>query len=636
MRLDEIIRGIAITDRRGAFDLDITRISTDSRQVGPGTLFVALKGSTHDGHAFIPAAVLGGASAVLAERWPETADVAGRPAVVLVPNARKALALCAANLSGQPSRRLVVAGVTGTNGKTTVTYVLESIIQAASRKVGVIGTIESRWNGHSEPVEHTTPEPARLQATLARMLADDVSHVVMEVSSHALDQQRVAGVNFKVAGFTNLTQDHLDYHGSMDAYFEAKSRLFSEGLRRSRARGRMAVVNLDDPRAPALLERWGGKSLTVSLRPDSGADIAVLSATYGLEGTAARVRTSKGVWDLQVPLVGEHNLSNALVAVGMALAMGFSRVRILRGLESLRGVPGRLERVVAGEAPRTVFVDYAHTPDALRKVLGAVGPLVRGRLVVVFGCGGNRDADKRAPMGRAVGDHADIAYLTSDNPRGEDPAAIAAAAEQGLREAGWTAASGAPGPRTYRVELDRRAAIRAAVADLGPDDCLVIAGKGHETFQLLGKRRIHFDDREEARHALLGHPAPPPLVFEDSTGEIEAEQVVEAVELIEGAAIIEAVSEVGVSAMTVPAESIVDSVDLDPDVVGEDREEKSRLVTPVEVVDDAAPDAPADAAPAASLAVAASPSEGVVFGVLPEAVSVGLAPSPSTPEGPAT
>ena len=339
MRLDEVIRGIAITDRRGVFDADINGLSSDSRRVGPGQLFVAVRGVAQDGHDYIPEALRRGATGVMGEAWPETADEIARANVVLVPNARRALALAAANYYGQPSRRLLVAGVTGTNGKTTVTYVLESIIRAASKRVGVIGTVECRYGNKAVPLAHTTPDAVTLQAALSDMVDAGVSHVAMEVSSHALDQERVAGLHFKVAGFTNFSQDHLDYHGDLDTYFEAKARLFSEFLRKSRARGRMAVVNVDDPKGAEVVERWGGKTLKVSLDPKSDADLVALEVSYGLDGIKAVVKTSKGVWEVTSSLIGEHNLNNILVAVGMALAMGFSKQRIL-GWSSSSGCRG--------------------------------------------------------------------------------------------------------------------------------------------------------------------------------------------------------------------------------------------------------------------------------------------------------
>jgi UDP-N-acetylmuramoyl-L-alanyl-D-glutamate--2,6-diaminopimelate ligase len=534
MRFDQIIHGIAINDRRGKLDTEISAITSDSRRVQPGTLFVAVRGSKIDGHRYIQDALNRGAVAVIAEEWAEELDKRSgqRAQVVLVPSSRRALALAAANFYGQPSRKLLIAGITGTNGKTTTTYILESIIKAASRSVGVIGTVECRYAGKSFPVEHTTPDPIVLERHLAEMVNAGVTHVVTEVSSHALDQQRVTGVHLKVAGFTNLTQDHLDYHQDLEKYFQAKKLLFSDVLRRSRARGRMAVVNVDDSRGEELIRAWGGKSLRISLSGKQEADVAALSASYSLSGTKASVRTPKGVWELETSLIGPHNLSNALLAVGMALSMGFSRARIERGLRALERVPGRLDPVPSEEGKR-VFVDYAHTPDALTRVIAALRPLTKGRVGVVFGCGGDRDKAKRPLMGVAVAEAADFAVVTNDNPRSEDPKEIAAQVEEGLKRTGWSKRNDLR-QKGYMVELDRRAAIRIAINSVTPDDVLIIAGKGHETYQILGNEKRYFDDRDEARRILSGLPPPPPSVisFNDTTGEIEESQVVEAVELV--------------------------------------------------------------------------------------------------------
>ncbi|MFO0726874.1 MAG: UDP-N-acetylmuramoyl-L-alanyl-D-glutamate--2,6-diaminopimelate ligase [Myxococcota bacterium] len=573
MRLDQIIHGMTIADRRGRFDIEIQGITFDSRRVPRGGLFVAVKGGKADGHRFIPDAVSRGAVAVIAEGWPEEIDknIKGRPRIVLVENSRRALALAAANYYGQPSRKLFIAGITGTNGKTTTSYILESIIRAASRNVGVIGTVEARFGGKSIAVDHTTPDPVTLQRMLAEMVGEGVTHVVMEISSHALDQQRVAGLSLKVAGFTNLTQDHLDYHQDMERYYQAKRLLFSDVLRRSRARGRMAVVNVDDPRGADLIASWGGKSLRVSIDPKSEADVVALEAEYGLKGTKARVRTPKGEWMIETALIGPHNLQNALLAIGMALAMGFSRARIERGLSMLERVPGRLD-AVPNQDQKKVFVDYAHTPDALARVIGAVRPLTAGRVVVVFGCGGDRDQKKRAIMGRTVAERADLAIVTNDNPRTEDPKAIAKMVEEGLRDGGWLPMMGEVRPKSYLVELDRRAAIRTAIGWLGADDVLIIAGKGHENYQITGTEKRHFDDRDEAYRILAGLPPPPPQVisFADTTGEIDESQVVESVELVGTSEIVAENLREGVSGVNLTTEDGIEEVDAEEVVEAEE------------------------------------------------------------------
>ncbi|MEM6370754.1 MAG: UDP-N-acetylmuramoyl-L-alanyl-D-glutamate--2,6-diaminopimelate ligase [Myxococcota bacterium] len=540
MRLEDLIRGMAIVDRRGHFDAEVRTITADSRKVGDGDVFVAIRGGQADGHGFIEPAVRQGAKAVIAEEWPEGMDesLGKKPNVVLVEDARRALALTAANLFGEPSRDMVLGGVTGTNGKTTVTHVLDAVLSHAGKKTGVLGTVGARYPGKSLPLQHTTPDPLILQGILAKMLNEEVSHVVMEVSSHALDQQRVGGVHFKVVGFTNLTQDHLDYHKNIDTYAAAKRRLFSEVLPASEVQGRMAVVNLDDPRGEEMAEAWGGKTLTVSLERGD-ADLFVSEVEYGLGGTRAVVENAKGSWDLTVPLIGAHNLSNVMVAVGMAEAMGLSPSRIAEGLKRVAPVPGRLEPI-ENEDDKRVFVDYAHTPDALDKVLACLAPLTSERLIVVFGCGGDRDVEKRPLMAAAVARHAHVAVVTSDNPRSEDPAEIASAVELGLKEAGWSRFGTVVAPRTFATELDRRKAIELAVSWMEPGDVLVVAGKGHERTQIIKDAERPFDDREETRRVLAGlPPAPPPPPIPPS--DVETAQV-------------------------------VDSVDIDPDIVDEESE----------------------------------------------------------------
>jgi UDP-N-acetylmuramoyl-L-alanyl-D-glutamate--2,6-diaminopimelate ligase len=548
MKLEQLIRGIAIEDRRGYFETDIRAITSDSRRVREGDLFVAVRGASSDGHDYIDQALERGALAVLAERWPEEIDqkLPVRPNVILVRNARRALALTAANLHGNPSRDLIVAGVTGTNGKTTVTHILEAIAGAAGKHTGLIGTVGARFAGRQVPATHTTPDALELQALLARMKREAITHVVMEVSSHALDQQRVAGVHFKVAGFTNFSRDHLDYHESLEAYFEAKASLFTRVLPESEARGRMAVINIDDPKGPELVERWGGKTLTTSLEGDESADLHVVDAEYGLEGTTALIRTRKGEWQIATHLVGPHNLANVLTAVGMAQAMGFSKGRIDAGLAALTGVPGRFEAVPNEEGKR-VFIDYAHTPGALEHMIRTARPLTPGRIIVVFGCGGDRDRAKRPIMGRIVAEGADAAVLTSDNPRNEDPGTIAEAVEAGLREGGWSPGEdGETG--TYVVELDRRAAIRRAIGWMRTADVVIIAGKGHERVQIVKGESLPFDDREEARRIIAGLPPPPPP---PATTEGPVTQRIE-------------------------SSAVVESIDIEPDIVEETDDEGAR------------------------------------------------------------
>lgn len=510
MRLDEVIRGIAIVDRRGRFSEQVSAIVSDSRKAEAGALFVAVRGIVADGHDYIGDAIERGATAVMAEAWPD--EYAGEAykhiAVVLVPNARRALALAAANFYGHPSKQIHVAGVTGTNGKTTVTYILEAMLSSKKRPVGVIGTVEARYGDTRLETDNTTPGAVTLQRILAEMAEHKVRYAAMEVSSHALDQERVSGVNFKVAAFTNLSQDHLDYHKSLETYFKAKARLFSERLKKSQAQARMAVVNIDDPRGLEMAKAWPGRTLTVTTEPNPEADIEVLEYKLSLEGVKAKIRCSKGIWYITSPMIGLHNLSNLLVAMGMALAMCCPPRRIQRGMERFRGVPGRLERVFYG-GTKHVFVDYAHSPAALRATLSALRSLTKGRLLVVFGCGGDRDHDKRGPMGQAVAEFADFCFLTTDNPRREDPAEIAAAVVPGLEQGGLTQQED-PAQRGFTQEPDRAAAIYRAVEAIGEDDVLLIAGKGHETHQLVGADKLPFSDRQVAFQALKGVPPAPP------------------------------------------------------------------------------------------------------------------------------
>jgi UDP-N-acetylmuramoyl-L-alanyl-D-glutamate--2,6-diaminopimelate ligase len=483
-------------------DPSIRGIAYDSRQVAPGDLFVALRGENHDGHAYIAEAIALGAVALLVERLPPGLDLKGRPAVV-VPDSRRALAPVATRFFGTPSAELTLVGITGTNGKTSTSFLVESILTAAGRRVGLIGTVEMRWADVRRRTVNTTPESLDLQRTLRTMRTAGVSHVAMEVSSHGLSLGRVDGCRFAVAAITNLTQDHLDFHESMDAYREAKTRLFREYLAEDAA----AVVNLDDPRAGAFLEaaRAGGARIVrVSRRPDAEAEVRVEAAEVLLSGTRARLRLPSGPLDVELPLLGEFNVENALVAVGACLGLGIAPDAIARGLAACPQVPGRVERVGA-ELPGapTVLVDYAHTPDAVEKLLRTLRPLSRGRLITVFGCGGNRDRGKRPLMAQAVAALSDRAVATSDNPRTEDPEAILRDLEPGLAKLRPVAPGelgGSDGAWTRVV--DRREAIALAVSIARSDDTVVIAGKGHEDYQILGRERLPFDDRLEALRAL--------------------------------------------------------------------------------------------------------------------------------------
>ena len=494
LRLDEVLAGVDVESWAGPRDVRVRAVTDDSRRVGPGDLFVAVPGLHVDGHRFVGQAAAAGAAAVVVSQ-----DVAFDGPVIRVRDTAAALGLCAANRAGRPGDRLTLVGITGTNGKTTTTYLLEAILRVAGARPGVIGTVTYRFAGQERKAPFTTPTATALQGLLAEMVAAGCTHAILEVSSHALDLQRVSGLAFAAAGFTNLTQDHLDLHGTMEAYAAAKRRLFTQHLRPDGT----AVVWHDDPAAdgmvagiPQPVRRLGAH------RP--GADVAVRLASSTLAGLRGTVTLRGAEVTVASPMVGVHNLQNIAMAMTLADAIGVPTPAIEAGIAGLAAVPGRLERV-SWDADVPVLVDYAHTPDALEHALDALRPICAGRLICVFGCGGDRDALKRPIMGRTVAEHSDLAVVTSDNPRSEPPLAIIEQIVGGVAATGATriGLEGlATGRRGYAVEPDRRSAIRAAVAAAQAEDVVLVAGKGHEDYQILGATTIHFDDREEARAAL--------------------------------------------------------------------------------------------------------------------------------------
>ena len=461
----------------------VSDVTYDSRAVRAGALFVALRGAKTDGHRFVAQAIDAGAIALLVEEPP-----ASRPAnvaVVRVPDTRRALADVAARFFAFPARALTLVGVTGTNGKTSTVRMLESILLAAGMPTGSLGTISVRYPDFEEKSALTTPESLDLQRWLARMRDAGVVAVVVEVSSHSLALGRVRGLEFAAGVFTHLTQDHLDFHGDMESYGRAKSLLFSAEYLTG-----TAVLNAADAWTPRFAEiaRASGRDVVTYARGAAArADFRTVVERVELAGSHLRVRGPDAEIEVDLPLAGDFQIDNALAALAAGRALGLEWDAIRRGLERCPAIPGRLERV--GEGRPIVLVDYAHTPDALDRVLSRVRPLVAGRLIAVFGCGGDRDRTKRAPMARAACAHADHVIATSDNPRTEDPDAI-------LRDV----AAGLSG--SHEVLRDRRQAIARAIALAGSDDCVVIAGKGHEDYQIVGAERLAFDDREEARRAL--------------------------------------------------------------------------------------------------------------------------------------
>ncbi len=477
----------------GDASVRVRGIKHDSRRCEAGDLFVAVAGASSDGADHVREAVARGAVAVLAER-----ELPAAVPVLLAKDALRALAAIARALYDDPSSGLCVVGITGTNGKTTCTYLVESMLAADNAKPAVLGTVNFRGPGGILPATHTTPMADDMMR-LCRWAADTgATHLVLEVSSHALAMYRADGVHFDVAAFTNLTQDHLDYHGSFAAYEAAKRRLFTDLAPRA------AVINVDDPRGRALADSLPGKVLRCSKRPTSGADIAALSYASDRRGIRAEIATPIGSLSVQSPLLGEHNLENLLVVIGCGVALDLPAERIVAALATANGAPGRLERV---EHPDDVlvFVDYAHTPDALRRVMTTLRKITTGRLIALYGAGGDRDPGKRPLMGAAGAELADLVILTSDNPRSESPQTILAQLEAGVQSGSMpplTAATFAGATRGYVVEADRRAAIRLGVAAARAGDTLLVAGKGHEKVQIVGDQRLPFDDVVEARAAL--------------------------------------------------------------------------------------------------------------------------------------
>jgi len=491
---------LSVTGMERFADPEIEAICYDSRNVAPGSLFVAIDGLAVDGHRFIPDALARGAAAVICNQ-PVEADVP----VVRVKDSRAALAQLACRFHGDPSREMTLVGVTGTNGKTTVTYLLEAILKQAGMRPGVVGTINYRYADKVCDNPVTTPESLELQAILRQMAAADVTHAVMEVSSHALDLHRVDGCRFDLAVFTNLTQDHLDHHGDMESYWACKRRLFIDYLKPVDDRYPLrAAVNTDDPRGAELAGSMGPAALRTAAYGDG--NVVPLGVIRDLDGIRGSIATPQGEVPFDSPLVGDFNLENILSAAGAALALGVPPASIGAGIDAATCVPGRLERI-PHKTGCTVFVDYAHTPDALENAITALRALTSARIITVFGCGGDRDTGKRPLMGEIAARCSDLAVVTSDNPRSEDPLAIIAQVEPGVRQAGNRKISladlgnGWQGP-AYLVEPDRRAAIETAIRSAESGDAVLIAGKGHETYQILASETIHFDDREAARQVL--------------------------------------------------------------------------------------------------------------------------------------
>ncbi len=486
MQLKELIKHMPVAGVEGSLDREVAGLTYDSRRVQPGMVFIAIPGGQADGHDYINTAISRGASAIICER---NGFSSSRATKIKVPDAREAMARVAATYYRHPSTKLQVIGVTGTNGKTTVAFIVKEILEAAGIKTGLLGTVRYEIGDRVIPAHRTTPEALETQQMMAQMVTSGCQACVMEVSSHALEQKRVSGIEFDVAIFTNLTQDHLDYHGTMENYLAAKQKLFTKTANGSK-RGTV-VINIDDANGAKLAEE---------------SDVAV-KFTYGIRG-AARLRATKiqlgaeashftiegpdQSFACKLPLIGRHNIYNALAATSAALALAVDVKKIQSAFAKMTPVPGRLESVSCGQS-FNVFVDYAHTDDALHNVLTTLREITKGRLLLLFGCGGSRDTGKRAKMGAVAAEHADFTLITSDNPRRESPAAIAAQIEEGFRTIKQT---------DYAVELDRKRAIAEILSRAQPGDTVLLAGKGHETYQEFEDTVVPFDDRVFAREAL--------------------------------------------------------------------------------------------------------------------------------------
>jgi UDP-N-acetylmuramoyl-L-alanyl-D-glutamate--2,6-diaminopimelate ligase len=480
----------AVTEGRlsGGSAQIVTDVTHDSRQAKEGSLFAAVSGELFDAHKFIPQVIEQGAAGVLSELEPPARFDA---AWIQVNDIRRAMAVAAAEVHHHPSRELKLTGITGTNGKTTCAYLIASIPEAAGEPVAMTGTVEYRLGKERNKAGRTTPEATDMERLLRRAVALGCRSAVMECSSQAMDFHRCDELEYAVAVFTNLTRDHLDYHKTMENYWYAKQRLFDGRLG---SRPKISVINTDDSHGLELatrLDREGLKVVRYAVKSEG--DVTAYDPEFSLSGMRFRLRTPDAEIDFHSPLVGPPHIYNTLAAVGSGLALGYSLDVITSALEKCTGAPGRFERV-PHEGDFAVVVDYAHSDDALLNVLRTARQVTKGRIITLFGCGGDRDASKRAPMGEAAGSLSDVVILTSDNPRTEDPNQILCDAEEGIRKTG----------KPYQKISDRREAIHEAIGQARSDDLVLIAGKGHEDYQIIGREVFHFDDKEVAREALAG------------------------------------------------------------------------------------------------------------------------------------
>lgn len=490
MKLKELAGLFAIANIHGDQETDVTGVQTDSRLVNPRDLFICVRGLAVDGHNFAEKAVELGAAALVVER-----ELDLNVPMLVVKDCRAAMAVIANHFYGYPSEEMRVIGITGTNGKTTSAYIIESLLAGHDYRTGLMGTVQMKIGSETFPTKNTTQEALELQKNFRRMREVETDYCVMEVSSHALDLGRVKGTHFRTALFTNLTQDHLDYHKTMEQYQAAKGLLFSRlgnTFHADPAERSYAVLNADDPASAAFAKLTTAESVTYGF--SESADVRAADIRITAKGTSFRLLTFRGEADVETRLIGKFNVYNALGAIAVALLEDIELDEIVRTLEAMQPVEGRMETVDEGQ-DFLVVVDYAHTPDGLENALAAVKEVAEGSVITVFGCGGDRDRTKRPKMGAIAGRYSDYVFVTSDNPRSEDPESILKDIEPGIIDTGFAS-------DRYEMIADRRTAIQKAIEKASPKDVVLIAGKGHETYQLIKGATLHFDDREEARAAL--------------------------------------------------------------------------------------------------------------------------------------
>ncbi len=495
-----IMAGLTRADTRRSEGVHIIGISEDSRSIEPGYCFVAIRGTNSDGHNFIADALRRGAVALVIEKGRRLpASVPAEITVIETHDTRRALGKLSHAFYGNPGRECTVIGVTGTNAKTSTTYLLEALLKAAGRKPGVIGTVNYRCGEYMERAKTTTPSASEL-ARLIRVMRkrEDMDHVIIEVSSHAIAQHRIEGLGFQLGIYTNLTRDHLDYHRTMEEYRETKWRFFRDYV--ASEPGSTAIFNIDDATGLDFYHRYKGKKISFGIK-NREAQIVAKEWTTDLKGTRVKANVFGRLADFSTRLIGEFNIYNILGSISAGWTLGLSMDEMIRGVEAIRGIPGRLEKIECGQ-PFTALVDYSHTPDALEKALVSLTRLKRGKIITVFGCGGDRDKEKRPMMGKVVSRYSDYIIITSDNPRSEDALRIARDAEQGIIRERF------PSER-YTIILDRKEAIYHAIQLAQENDIVLVAGKGHEDYQIVGHEVLRFDDREVVREAVIERESTP-------------------------------------------------------------------------------------------------------------------------------